>query len=105
MQSVKATKTDLYSGVFPKTMRNMWILVTVFNPTIALLSIAVVPIDLFPIHQNNILSIIAEEAAGKWLRILVAVDAGLVLCGGVLTAFVGVGGLMERLASDRYVAT
>lgn len=79
----------------------MWALVTIFNPTIAFLSISAIPISSFSSNQNNILSIVAEAAAGKWLRILVAVDAGVVLCGGVLTAFVGVGGLVARLASDR----
>jgi amino acid transporter len=33
---------------------------------------------------------------------MVAVDAGIVLCGGVLTSYVGVIGLMERMTNDRY---
>ena len=33
-------------GVFPKTLRNMWVVVTVLNPGIALLALALVPICL-----------------------------------------------------------
>jgi len=38
---------------------------------------------------------------GKWIAILIAVDAFLVLSGAVLTSFVGVSGLLERMALDR----
>lgn len=31
-------------GVFPKTLRNMWVAVTIFNPIMALLALALVPI-------------------------------------------------------------
>ena len=31
-------------GVFPKTLRNMWVVVTIFNPLIAFLALAVLPI-------------------------------------------------------------
>ena len=30
-------------GVFPKTLRNMWVAVTIFNPAMALLALALVP--------------------------------------------------------------
>jgi len=88
-------------GVFPRTMTNMWTLVTLFNPTIALLSIAVIPMETLVNSPNNALSVVGGAAGGHWLRIWIAVDAAIVLGGGVLTAFVGVGGLIERLASDR----
>jgi len=42
-----------------------------------------------------------ERASGDWLRIMVSADAALVLSGAVLTGYVGVIGLMRRMALDR----
>ncbi len=88
-------------GVFPKTLRNMWIVVTVFNPLVAFLALAILPIDTVVSNQESLLSHMGNIAGGNWLSLLVAVDAALVLSGAVLTSFVGVGGLMERMALDR----
>jgi hypothetical protein len=38
---------------------------------------------------------------GNWLLYLVSIDAALVLSGAVLTSYIGVGGLVERMALDR----
>ena len=46
----------------------------------------------------------AKEAAGPWLVYWVSIDAVLVLSGAVLTAYVGVTGLVRRLALDRILA-
>jgi len=40
-------------------------------------------------------------AVGRPFRLLIAFDALVVLCGGVLTSYIGVIGLVERLALDR----
>lgn len=80
---------DQKPGVFPKTMRNMWYLATFFNPTVSFLSLCVLGIQDFIDSPNNALSLVAGAASGRWLRLLVAIDAFIVLCGGVLTAFVG----------------
>ncbi|KAF8318372.1 hypothetical protein DL93DRAFT_2183436 [Clavulina sp. PMI_390] len=48
----------------------------------------------------NILSVLAEHVAGRWLRIITVVDAMLVLSGGVLTGIFTVCGLIERLSRD-----
>ena len=45
----------------------------------------------------NVLSVLAEDVAGTWLRILIVIDAVLVLGGGVLTGFYTVCGLVDRL--------
>jgi hypothetical protein len=39
-----------------------------------------------------------------FLPVQVSVDAVIVLSGGVLTAFVGVTGLIRRMSMDRYLA-
>lgn len=41
------------------------------------------------------------RAAGRWLNIVVSADATIVLSGAVLTAYVGVSGLIRRMAMDR----
>ena len=88
-------------GVFPKTLRNMWIAVTVFNPGIALLALALVPISEVAQHQETLLAYMGNLAGGQWLATLISVDATLVLSGAVLTSFVGVTGLVRRMTLDR----
>lgn len=88
-------------GVFPKTLRNMWIVVTVFNPMIAFLALAIIPIHTVVENPDALLSVMGQTARGHWLSMWIGVDASLVLSGAVLTAFVGVGGLMRRMALDR----
>ncbi|MCW8984140.1 MAG: APC family permease, partial [Thermoanaerobaculales bacterium] len=88
-------------GVFPKTLRNMWRAVSFFNPSMALLALALVPIAAVPHNQEALLSHMGLIAGGKWLSILVSVDAALVLSGAVLTSYVGVTGLVKRMTLDR----
>jgi amino acid transporter len=89
-------------GVFPKTLRNMWIAVTVLNPGMAMLALALVPIpEVRGLYQNTLLSHMGETAAGNWLAWLISVDAVLVLSGATLTSYVGVTGLVERMTLDR----
>ncbi|KAJ3248304.1 hypothetical protein HDU77_008163, partial [Chytriomyces hyalinus] len=76
-------------GVFPKTLRNMCFLVLGTNPIMAFLALCVLPIDSIVANSSTVISVMADVSFGKWLRIAVAIDAVIVLCGGVLTAFVG----------------
>jgi len=88
-------------GVFPKTLRNMWLAVSVFNPLMAFLALAVVPIPEVTLHETDLLSHMGHITGGSWLATLVSIDAVLVLSGAVLTSFVGVTGLIERMTLDR----
>ncbi|HLS31040.1 MAG TPA: APC family permease [Flavobacteriaceae bacterium] len=88
-------------GVFPKTLRNMWIVVSIFNPLIAFLALAILPMDVVANNQNALLSFLGDKSGGHWLSVLIGIDASLVLSGAVLTSFVGVNGLVERMALDR----
>jgi len=88
-------------GVFPKTLRNMWIAVSIFNPLMAFLALAVIPIPAVSYHEADLLSYMAEIAGGKWISDLISIDATLVLSGAVLTSYVGVSGLIERITLDR----
>ncbi|MBD0297398.1 MAG: APC family permease [Flavisolibacter sp.] len=88
-------------GVFPKTLRNMWIAVSVINPLMALAAVLVLPLAVAVNNQEALLSYLGSNTGGKWLATLVSVDATLVLSGAVLTSYVGVGGLMKRMTLDR----
>lgn len=88
-------------GVFPKTLRNMWVAVTILNPTIALLAICVMPVIQVEAHQSSLLSYMATLTGGKWLSTLISYNAVTVLSGAVLTSFVGVNGLIKRMTLDR----
>ena len=88
-------------SVFEKTISNMFWLVLLVNPTMVLLALGTTDLRTIIANPNNILSVIAERVGGRWLSILVSVDAVVVLSGGVLTAYVGVLGLIRQLAQDR----
>ncbi len=89
-------------GVFPKTLRNMWIAVTLLNPGMAMLALALVPVvAVREQFQNDLLSHMGFVAGGKWLSWLVGIDAVLVLSGATLTSYVGVTGLVKRMTLDR----
>ena len=88
-------------GVFTKTLRNMWIAVSVFNPLMAFLALALVPIPEVSQHETDLLSYMGLISGGSWLATLISIDAVLVLSGAVLTSFIGVTGLIERMTLDR----
>ncbi|GAB9475991.1 Transmembrane protein [Globisporangium polare] len=91
-------------GVFRKTLRNMWGFASFFNFTLGVGILAVLPLSgEGGIYDSNeaLLARTAFVAAGKWLEVWVCVDAFVVLAGAVLTSYVGIGGLVSRLSSDR----
>ncbi|KAF0703785.1 hypothetical protein As57867_007517, partial [Aphanomyces stellatus] len=91
-------------GVFGKTMRNMWAITSLFNISIAVLTFGVLKMegdDGIIKNSNYVLAQMGLVACGKWAQTLVVLDAFFVLCGAVLTSFVGINGLVRRLASDR----
>ncbi len=88
-------------GVFPKTLRNMWVAVAFFNPVIAMLALTVMPIEIIDDHRSGLLSHMGALSGGNWLKWVISVDAVLVLSGAVLTSFVGVNGLVRRMTLDR----
>lgn len=88
-------------GVFPKTLRNMWLAVTVFNPLTAFLAVAIIPMAAVKENQTALLAYLGEIAGGNWLALFVSVNAAMVLSGAVLTSYVGVTGLVQRMTLDR----
>ncbi len=90
-------------GVFPKTLRNMWSIVSVINPLMAVFALALfaLPVLQSDDYQNTLLIEMGKYVGGEWVAVLIAVDAFLVLSGAVLTSYVGVTGLLERMTLDR----
>ncbi|CAN0289149.1 unnamed protein product [Ascophyllum nodosum] len=105
-------------GVFVKTLRNMQVGVAIFNPAVCLLSLCVLPMDEIIRYKHSMLAVMAKRVgswAGNCLGIhepngidlgevfsfWVSLDAFVVLSGAVLTAYVGITGLISRMAKDR----
>jgi amino acid transporter len=88
-------------GVFRKTLRNMWLAVSIINPLMALTAVMVLPIPDITAHQEALLSEMGEHTGGRWLATFISIDAFLVLSGAVLTSYVGVNGLIKRMTLDR----
>ena len=90
-------------GVFPKTLRNMWGIVSVINPLMAFFALSLFALGTLRSdeYQNTLLIEMGQHVGGHWLSVLIAVDAVLVLSGAVLTSYVGVTGLLERITLDR----
>eukprot|EP00929_Paragymnodinium_shiwhaense_P117578 TRINITY_DN8835_c0_g1_i4.p1 TRINITY_DN8835_c0_g1~~TRINITY_DN8835_c0_g1_i4.p1 ORF type:complete len:823 (+),score=107.50 TRINITY_DN8835_c0_g1_i4:114-2582(+) len=89
-------------GVFPKTLTNMWLSVSAINIILPLLAICIIPLDdLVGPKSSYALAMLAERVGGSNLRDVVALDALCVLAGSVLTSYVGVVGLFQRMAGDR----
>ncbi|CAI5727044.1 unnamed protein product [Peronospora destructor] len=91
-------------GVFRKTLRNMWVFATLYNLLLSFLSLAVLPLEgrggIYD-DKDVVLASMGRVVAGKWLESWVSIDAFVVLAGGVLTSYVGITGLVRRLAFDR----
>eukprot|EP00928_Gymnodinium_smaydae_P095709 TRINITY_DN8282_c1_g1_i1.p1 TRINITY_DN8282_c1_g1~~TRINITY_DN8282_c1_g1_i1.p1 ORF type:complete len:744 (-),score=146.53 TRINITY_DN8282_c1_g1_i1:365-2596(-) len=88
--------------VFPKTLRNMWVSVSLINIILPALSLMIVPLDdLTGPSSAYALGLLAKRVAGTLYNNVVVVDALLVLSGSVLTSYVGVCGLVQRMAGDR----
>lgn len=88
-------------GVFRKTLRNMLIAVAIFNPLISVLSLNLLPLDQIILHKDYLLSEMAHLMGGNTFKMIIVLDAAAVLSGAVLTSFVGVTGLVQRMALDQ----
>lgn len=87
-------------GVFKKTLNNMWAGVSFFNPAIALVLISILPIGVIAIAKDFVLADAAKALGGEYFAYWIVADAFLVLSGAVLTSYIGVTGLINRMALD-----
>ncbi|KAF8902544.1 AAAP amino acid permease [Gymnopilus junonius] len=89
-------------GKFPLVLRNLHIPAIILNTVVMLLVLGLIPLDTI-LGGANVLSVLAEVSAGRWLRTWIVVDAIVVLCGGVLTGILAASELLEQLALHRVI--
>ncbi|HCA66664.1 MAG: hypothetical protein A2249_02125 [Candidatus Jacksonbacteria bacterium RIFOXYA2_FULL_44_7] len=87
-------------GVFRKTLRNMLIGVLVFNPIIALIILNSLPYEAIAGAKDFLLAEGASVIGGAFFKYVIVIDAFFVLSGAVLTSYIGVSGLINRMALD-----
>ena len=103
-------------GVFPKTLRNMWAGVMLFNPLLSLISFSALEMTDIMNHTDTVLARTAD-VIGHWIQTrmafpdhyhlgsafstLVSIDAFFVLAAALLTSFIGINGLIRRMSMDR----
>ena len=88
-------------GVFPKTLRNMWIAVSFINVMFSILIICLLPLSETADHLGDALAFLAYEVQGPMMRTWLSFDAFFVCAASVLTSYVGVCGLVRRMAGDK----
>ncbi len=87
-------------GVFRKTLRNMLLGVAFFSPLITLVVLNSLSFEAISHAKDFLLADTAYAVGGSIFKTILALDAFAVLSGAVLTSFVGVSGLMQRMAAD-----
>jgi hypothetical protein len=75
--------------------------VAIFNPLTSILSLNLLPLNEIVGHKDYLLSEMAQLTGGQTFKLIVVLDATAVLSGAVLTSFVGVTGLVQRMALDQ----
>ncbi|KAG2058114.1 hypothetical protein BDR06DRAFT_1018740 [Suillus hirtellus] len=91
--------SKMKQNCYPKVLRNLHLSALVLTSGMMLLVMALLPLDVIE-SGNNILSLLAQKVAGRWLRIMVVVDAVVVLCAGVLTGILSACELLVKLSCD-----
>ena len=77
------------------------LLVGFFNPALGLVCMFVLPLDDIYNHSGDLLAAMGNVVGGQGFRTFICVDSVMVLCGAVLTSYVGITGLVRRLAQDK----
>ncbi|KAG1859294.1 amino acid permease-domain-containing protein [Suillus subluteus] len=95
-----AYTSKMKKNCYPKVLRNLHLPALFLTSIMMLLVVALLPLDVVE-NGNNILSLLAQKVAGRWLRIMVVVDAVVVLCAGVLTGILSACELLIKLSCDR----
>jgi amino acid transporter len=88
-------------GVFPKTLRNMWVAVSFLNVGFVSLALGCIRLVVLVDNRKNALAFLASQVGGRWLQVWVTIDAGIILAAAILTSYVGVSGLCARMGGDR----
>ncbi|KAM0747576.1 hypothetical protein T439DRAFT_305359 [Meredithblackwellia eburnea MCA 4105] len=92
--------SQIRSGLYPSILRNLQLIALSVNAPIMLLTYALLPSREI-VDNASVLNSVAERAAGVPLRVLMTVDAGLILCAGIFTGILSADALIDRMAVDR----
>lgn len=87
-------------GVFRKTLRNMLISIAIFNPLICFAVLNSMDYHSIVQAKDFLLADAAFIVGGPVLKTIIVVDAVLVLSGAIMAAYIGVSGLISRMAAD-----
>lgn len=90
---------DIHPEMFKSVLRNLLVGAMVLNGPLMLLVYCLVPSDAIS-GNTGVLSLLAQSAGGSWLRLLIVIDAVLVLTGGIFMGLFTVCGLIDRLAKS-----
>ncbi|KIJ54334.1 hypothetical protein M422DRAFT_58383 [Sphaerobolus stellatus SS14] len=85
---------------YPRVLTIVLFSALILNAPMMLFVYALLPSETI-LSGTNILSILADSVAGKWLRIVVVVDCLFVLSGSVIGGITSACTLLERLAKDQ----
>lgn len=91
---------DQKRGILRETLRNIIIGVLIFNPLISFILLNILPFDQIVNSKDSILAISAFKINGIFLEGWICINAFTVLCGAVITSFIGVSGLANRMVLD-----
>jgi amino acid transporter len=80
-------------------LRNLIVVSALLNTVLCFLACALLPVGTI-VDGANVLSALGGLAGGRWLRILVSIDAVSVLLGGVMTGTVTTIQLLDRMAQS-----
>jgi hypothetical protein len=89
---------------YPSVINTLIYSVTLLNAPLMLLVYALLPSSEI-LGGDNVLSLLAEKVAGRWMRTWLVVDAMLILCGGIVTGLFTACGLLKTLAEDGVLPT
>jgi len=92
---------ETQKGVYPKVLFNTWLISMLLNPALSIVCMGVLDMNSMESHHRDVLAKVAYDSGGKYFGLWVSADASIVLAGSVLTAYVGVTGLVRRLTLDR----
>ena len=73
---------------------------TIYNPLLSIAAMICMPMTDIHIHSGDLLAQVGYVLGGTTIETIVCLDSIMILCGGVLTAYVGVTALMKRLSTD-----
>ncbi|GAA5888603.1 hypothetical protein JCM6882_009016 [Rhodosporidiobolus microsporus] len=87
---------------YPTVLRSLQLIAVCINAPLLLCAFAVLPMEEI-LGNNSVLSALGRASAGRWLGVVVTVDAVLILCATILSGLISAIALIQRLSLDGYL--